>query len=193
MTMVQAGHLGGYVPGGDEATIYPDLWRWLVEGPLSVRTVVDVGCGDGVAVRAFRDLGCLVRGVDGVPQDDTDIIEHDYTKGPLGADSGRFMHAYQLVWSCEFVEHVEERYLPNFLATFKVGMYVLMTHADPGQPGWHHVNCRPADYWVGALAAAGFSLDPDLTATTRQLAAANPSPWNHYRRSGLAFVRNPPG
>jgi hypothetical protein len=51
-------HLGGYVEGGDPATYYPDLWKWFVE-TLMVRSVIDVGCGDGVALKYFRDtLGC---------------------------------------------------------------------------------------------------------------------------------------
>lgn len=184
--IVEAGHLGGYVPGGDEATFYPDLWRTLVT-TLNVKTVLDVGCGDGVALRYFRDdLGVSVVGIDGVAQDDPDVVTHDYTLGPLGGAAG---YEFDLVWSCEFVEHVEERYLPNFVDTFKRGRIVLMTHADPGQPGWHHVNCRPGDYWIGVMAAAGFSLDENLTATARSYAALNVSPWNHFARSGLAFRR----
>jgi SAM-dependent methyltransferase len=193
--LVEAGHLGGYIAGGDEATIYPELWTWLVHDQ-GVKRVLDVGCGDGVALRYFRDLGCQVTGIDGVPQDDPDIIAWDYAKGAWPYDpnhwSGRTVPlgpvgAYDLVWSCEFVEHVEERYIPHFLKSFTCAPLVLMTHADPGQLGYHHVNCRPADYWVGALAAIGYSLDPVLTEQARMVAAINANPWNHFKRSGLAF------
>lgn len=94
-----------------------------------------------------------------------------------------------LVWSCEFVEHVEEQFVRNFLATFACAKYVLMSHALPGQDGHHHVNCRSADYWIGALAAIGYKHDETLTQVTRELAAQNTVPWNHYKRSGLAFIR----
>jgi SAM-dependent methyltransferase len=183
---VTDGHLGGYVKGGDEATSYPDLWRWLVEA-LEISSVLDVGCGEGQALQFFRNLGCTVQGIDGIPQPDPDIVQHDFTVGPRHLD-----RHFDLVWSCEFVEHVEERYMPNFLAAFKAGALVLMTHADPGQNGYHHVNCRPADYWIGAMAAAGLQLDVDLTAQTRALARFNTSPWNHYARSGLAFLKPMP-
>jgi SAM-dependent methyltransferase len=191
--IVEAGHLGGYRAGGDEATFYPALWAWLVHD-LGVRNVIDVGCGDGVAGRYFQGLGqhCSVLGIDGVPQDDQWILEHDYASGPLdwkrtipfagGGDA-------DLVWSCEFVEHVEERYVPNFLETFAHGRLVLMTHATPGQDGYHHVNCRESEYWMGALAAIGYHFDDGLTRQARAIAALNPNPWNHFKRSGLAFRR----
>ena len=174
------------MPGGDEATQFPDLWDWLVD-VYGARSVLDVGCGDGQAVDHFVGKGCFTIGIDGVPQKHERIICHDYTTGPYTAAT--FRDFFDLVWCCEFVEHVEERYVENFLPSLRLGDLLLMTHAFPGQGGYHHVNCRTPDYWVGALAAVGYRLDPDLTAVTRALAARNPSLWNHYVRSGLAFRR----
>lgn len=151
--------------------------------------MLDVGCGEGHSLRFFEQLGCEVLGVEGLPQQHERLVVHDYTTGPYapppprgGEDGG-----WDLAWSCEFVEHVEERYVPNFLATFAHARLVLMTHAFPGAESHHHVNCRVADYWLGALAAVGFAFDEALTKRTRELAAANTSPWNHFVRSGLAF------
>lgn len=180
--MREQGHLGGYVVGGDDATYYPDLWRFLVR-EYEVSSVLDIGCGEGHALRFFRDLGCRVFGIDGVAQDDEDIFCHDYASGPF-----HLSRRYDLGWCCEFVEHVEERHLPNFLETFKSCRLLLLTHAFPGQPGYHHVNCRSADYWRGVLASIGYREDEMLTAMTRSLALANRSPYNHYARSGMAFV-----
>ena len=176
-------HLGGYVPGGDAATFYPLLWRWLVD-ELGVASVIDVGCGDGVALREFAEYGCTVLGVEGTAQDDERIVQHDYVLGPYRPEM-----RFDLAWCCEFVEHVGERYLPNFLATFQAADLVALTHAFPGQAGHHHVNCQPVDYWLGALAAIGFQIDEDTTQTARVYAAANSSPWNHFVRSGLVFRR----
>lgn len=174
-------HLGGYVPGGDAATFYPDLWAWLVND-YGVESVLDVGAGDGIAVDYFRILGANAVGIEGVPQDHPQIIEHDFTTGPT------IYAEYDLVWCCEFVEHVEERYLPNYLSAFKAAPLVLLTHADPGQQGYHHVNCQPDAYWIGVMAAIGYAFNRVLTNNCRLLAAKNPSPWNHFYRSGLAFV-----
>jgi SAM-dependent methyltransferase len=182
------GHLGGYVQGGDEATYYPDLWRWLVE--RGVRSVMDIGCGDGVALKEFASLGCRVLGLEGIEQDDPDIIQHDFTLGPfIPAIADEEPDRFDLVWCCEFVEHVEAEYEDNFLATMAFGDLVLMTHAEPGQAGWHHVNCQWAGYWIERLLRYGYDLDKDLTNQTRAISRSNTSPWNHYARSGLAFRR----
>lgn len=183
-------HLGGYIIGGDPATYFPELWRWLVD-EYGVRSVIDVGCGEGHALDYFREeLGCSVVGIDGVAQGKASILAHDYTTGPLpNEDNVPFVSRADLVWSCEFVEHVEERYVPNFLATFQRADLVLMTHAGPGQPGHHHVNCQHADYWIGAMAASGFRHDADLTRRARARAELNRNPINHFARSGLVFRR----
>ena len=180
------GHLGGYIEGGDPATYFPALWDWLVNWQ-GVKSVLDVGCGEGIALDYFRSLGCRVLGIEGVEQNRPgEILTHDFTKGPVLPVGPRF----DLVWSCEFVEHVEAQYEENFLTAFEHGDLVLMTHADPGQSGYHHVNCQPASYWIGRLHDHGFILDGRLTERTREIAlATNPDPWNHYARSGLAFVR----
>jgi Methyltransferase domain len=184
MSMVEKGHLGGYVIGGDQATYYPELWTWIVE-ILHVSSVIDVGCGEGHATRFFHDHGCEAVGIDGVPQTDELIVEHDFTWGPY-----LLPHPFDLCWSCEFVEHVEERYARNFLETFRYANMVIMTHAEPGQAGYHHVNCRTADYWVGAMAASGFALDEYVTETARNLARLNDNPYNHFARSGMVFVKD---
>lgn len=181
MTYVERGHLGGYIEGGDEATYYPDLWRSLVDDH-GVGRIIDLGCGEGHAVDFFRGLGVDAVGIEGVPQDHPDIVRFDFTLRRW-ASPGRV----DLVWCCEFVEHVEERFIPNYLPVLDDADLVLMTHAEPGQPGYHHVNCQPTTYWQGVMAAIGKRIDWGLTAVTRALAAKNPSPCNHYARSGLAF------
>lgn len=188
MSFVEHGHLGGYIPGGDDATYYPVLWEWLVSGEEQVKSILDVGCGEGIALEYFELVGAQGLGIEGVPQNNPHIIPHDYTEGPWS--SRWYGHLWDLVWCCEFVEHVEEEFVPNFLETFKQSKTVLMTHAMPGQQGYHHVNLQTPRYWIEQMRSIDYSLDVDLTLTTRTLAGYNPSPWNHYVRSGLAFRRN---
>lgn len=183
--MVVAGHLGGYVPDGDPATFYPALWDWLVR-ERRVGSVLDVGCGDGVALRYFRDLGCKVKGIDGIPQPDKDIVAHDFT---IGSDTLKKGREFDLVWSCEFLEHVAADYLPYLVRSFQRAPLILVTHAEPGQAGWHHVNNQEPSYWIGWFAGIGYAHDVAMTEETRRLAAMNPNPSNHYARSGLAFKR----
>lgn len=182
--IVTKGHLGGYVKGGDDATYYPHMWSGLVKD-LGVKTVLDVGCGEGHAIDYFDRIGAEAYGVDGIEQNRSDIAVHDYVLGPYFVK-----RPFDLVWCCEFVEHVQECYLRNFLITFACAPWVLMTHADPEQPGYHHVNCRTADYWIGAMAAEGYQHNLAFQCWARAMASSNTNPWNHFVRSGLAFVRN---
>lgn len=178
---MEGSHLGGYVPGGDKATWYPEMWDWLV-ARIGIRSVLDIGCGDGQALGYFRELGCDVVGIEGVPQEDPAIRCWDYSDG-----APEIGQTFDLGWSCEFVEHVEERYVPNILNSFAKCRVVLMTHAEPGQEGHHHVNCQPSAYWQGALAAIGYQEDAALTDVTRRLSSINTHPHNHFLRSGRAF------
>lgn len=178
-----APHLGGYIIGGDDATYYPELWDWFIKR-LDVTSVLDVGCGEGHSLEWFREHECRVMGVDGIPQDDPDIKQWDYTDGPLA-----IWDPFDLVWSCEFVEHVDEQYLPNFVHTFIRGDIIAMTFAEPGQQGHHHVNCQDASYWRGVMAAAGYHYQELLTEEGRWMASKNRSPYNHFARSGLIFTR----
>jgi lipopolysaccharide biosynthesis glycosyltransferase len=191
-------HLGGYIRSsphpapsglcivhGDPETYTPGLWRW-VHAKLKVGSVLDLGCGEGHCARFFKDLGCRVLGVDGsiLAKRDSVIPEchavHDFVTGPFLMED-----TFDLVWSCEFVEHVEERFIENILDAFRASRrYVMLTYAEPGQKGWHHVNCQPESYWIAKLARIGFTLDPVLTAESREVAEPG-----HYRRKGLLFVR----
>lgn len=186
LTMVIDDHLGGYITGGDPATFYPHLWEWFADD-MGVRSVLDVGCGDGIALDYFEQFGVDVLGIDGIAQDDVRILQHDYSIGPWPPSGWHHRSSFDLVWSCEFVEHVEEQHVPNFLETFRCGQLVAMTHATPGQGGHHHVNCRERSYWKRMLAAAGFEFDERLTGVAREKASLNPDRHNHFVRSGLIF------
>lgn len=171
MRFIQEGHLGGCVDGGDPNTYTPTLWHWLIRR-LRVKSVLDIGCGQGHAARYFKDSGCVVRGVDGCKEAlatsvvPGDVVLHDFVTGPY-IDAA----TYDLVWSCEFVEHVDRRHVKNILTTFSAccGEYLAMTHAVPGQSGYHHVNCQSSDYWIKKLKHHGFTLDLKLTMQSRRV------------------------
>lgn len=174
---------GGYIFGGDPATYFPELWTWMVQ-EWGINSVLDVGCGEGHALRFFEGLGCNVRGFDLVKQPTELIVQHDFSKGPYTPEE-----EYDLIWTCEFVEHVSAEHARNLISALRKGKRVVMTHAFPGQGGIGHVNCQPSTYWIGFMNAAGFVWNETETAITRAIARANTSPWNHYVRAGLVFSR----
>lgn len=192
MQMIEDGHLGGYVKGGDVATWYPTLWRWLV-GHFGVKSMLDVGCGEGRSARFFREQGCTVVGLEGCQQaiDESVIpdrvVKHDFCDGPY-----RTPQPCDLVWSCEFVEHVEEQYVGNIIDTFaNARKLILITHAGPDQVGGHHhVNLKPAEYWIRLIEAKGYRYSRSLTRKTRTIALRDSyyDYPNHYAERGLVFV-----
>ena len=174
-------HLGGNLIGGDPKTFYPSLWKWLVER-FEISTVLDVGCGEGHAMAAFAALGCHVRGIDGLEANvaacgDAALVD-------LTQDA--YEWSCDLVWCCEVVEHIHEQFVGNVVRTLANGRYVAMTHALPGQKGFHHVNCRPMEYWIGLMEMAGFALMPE-TFESRPLGG------KYWRNSGLIFGPQPHG
>lgn len=170
-------HLGGHFGNSnvDTATLDELIRRY------GVRSMLDVGCGPGGQLQAATARGLDAWGIDGDPfMDGPRVTIHDYTTGPFVPP-----RTFDLVWSMEFVEHVEAQYIPNFLATFAVGRVLFLTAAPPGFPGWHHVNCQPATYWVDLLRSNGWALDEDATVWVRQHGGHVFSV-----RQGLVFVKS---
>lgn len=192
--MVKEGHLGGYIPGGDPGTWCPHLWRWAIE-TFQVRSMLDVGCGEGHSARFFQQQGCDILGIEGSAEALAStaipgkVAAHDFTKGAFDVP-----RPFDLVWSCEFLEHVESRYEDNILATFAHSTKaILVTHAFPWQTdGHHHVNCRPSRHWIRRIEAIGFTCDVDLTLQARTVTLQDYPGVNHFARSGLVFVRSAP-
>lgn len=178
-SMVKRGHLGGNIRTGDPNTFEPDVWKWLV-ARYGVRTGMDVGCGRGHAVAEFRRLGVNMLGVDGLAanawKEGVPIIVHDYCAGPLTVSN------LDLIWCCEFVEHVEERFMDNYLATFRGARILAMTYGV-GR-GYHHVNVQDEAYWVSHIQDAGFRLLRRGTAVARRKAVGP-----FVGRRGLLFER----
>ena len=157
----------------------PNLIRWLCTW-FPIKNVVDVGCGAGEALRAFRMHGCQVLGIEGhrSPALLTDVptVQHDMEKGPL------ILCNIDLAFSIEFVEHVSNA--AAVVATLRSAKMVVMSHAIPGQGGHHHVNCQDRSYWVDKIKAGGFRYLEELSELARTLDCS------YFSQSGLIFIRN---
>ena len=173
-------HLGGHF---GQTNVDGVTLRYLADR-YGITTMLDVGCGPGGMLDEAEALGLEARGIDGdwhQARYDRRILWHDYTQGPLVAE------AWDLIWSVEFVEHVDAQYMENFLVTFDAGRVLFLTAAPPGFPGHHHVNCQPESYWIDLLRLRGWDLDDEATQWVR-----NNGGHVFSRRQGLVFVKTVP-
>lgn len=185
------GHLGGYIVGGDIHSWCEPVWDWLVR-TYAPRSLLDLGCGEGHSTAYFHNRGVRVLGLDGMPEAIRDsrvpgrILLHDFCAGAFQC-SERF----DLLWSCEFLEHIRESDLPGVLETVRLADTLAITHALPGQPGYHHVNCQSNTYWIEVLEGCGFICDVRATVSARVLMLRHPECGYFFGRSGLVFRRHP--
>ena len=124
----------------------------------NIRSMLDIGCGPAGMVEYANYKGVYAIGVDGDPDlgEKPYTILHDFTTGQLELDE-----TFELVYSTEFVEHVEEQYVDNFMKLFQKGYYVFISAAPPGQSGHHHVNCKDKKYWIEKFEQYGFEYLPE--------------------------------
>jgi hypothetical protein len=170
-------HLGGH---NNETNMDEPILDYLI-ARYAPKSFLDVGCGPGGMVAAARKRGLVALGIDGDNSVKPDVL-HDYTKGPM--ERTLDLPSPVLVWCVEFVEHVKEAYLLNVLDTFRRADVLFLTHALPGQGGYHHVNEQLPEYWIDAMDKIGFGIEKKATTDSRSVAI------NTYtKRSGLAFTK----
>ena len=156
-----------------------------------IKSMIDIGCGRACVVKDAIDMGIDAMGIDGDPgtlhgeynftRPDVPFLLHDYTEGPAAIDG-----EYDLCWSVEFLEHVDEKYMDNWMEDVKRCKYVICTHAEPGDGGRHHVNEQYHDYWVEKFDDYGFNFAVDLT---QELREASTMTKKFMRQNGLVFIR----
>jgi len=174
-------HLGGNVLEGDIYTFCPQVWSYVIER-FAIRSVLDLGSGIGYSADFFHRKGLRTVAVDGL----TDNVKlalypticHDLTKSPV-------LTSVDLVHCQEVVEHIDERFLENVLLTLCCGRIILMTHASPGQGGYHHVNEKSDRYWVRHLGRRGYNLLQEDTKRIRTIAKTERAAY--MRATGLIF------
>ena len=172
-------HLGGhnFVSHIDEALLL------YFKNNLNCNSMIDIGCGLGGMVYKAKELGYYSKGIDGdyrLERTDPELfILHDFTKGTCNING-----TFDLGYSCEFVEHVEEAYVDNFLDIFKKCKYITMTFAPPGTKGHHHVNCQTSNYWIDKLKEVNLLYDEKLTNIIRSTSSMER---NFIRSTGLCF------
>jgi len=152
------GHLGGHnnIHNIDEGVL-----NYAINN-LKIKSFLDIGCGLGGMVELADKKGLISHGIDGdftvKRYNEEKFTVHDFSIGPV-----ENIKKYDLAYSVEFVEHVYEKFIPNYMPAFQKCSHVIMTFAPPGTGGYHHVNEQPEEYWLHIFDTYGFILDKEKT------------------------------
>lgn len=162
-------HLGGFTEL-DMHGIAPGVWKHAVQN-WTVQSVLDVGCGKGTSTSWFVTHGlrteCVEGSHDAIEQsmvpDKSILTEHDFSRGPWWPED-----TFDMVWSVEFLEHVNLHNHFNYITTFRKAAIIMVTSSKWG--GWHHVEVHEDDWWIRKYESYGFQYDEILTQEIRQVA-----------------------
>lgn len=182
--IAQEAHLSGNIREGDPNTFAPRVWRYLLER-FAVRSVMDLGSGIGYAADWFYKQGCQVVAIEGLKENCAaalyPTVQWDLTRGAISC-------AVDLVHCQEVVEHIEEEFIDNLIASLANGRFILLTHALPGQAGYHHVNLKPPEYWISHMRRFGCVLLEEDTKRVREFATQDTA--RFLAASGMIFTNN---
>ena len=175
-------HVGGNIFEGDPYTFSPLSWDYLVKR-FGIQSVLDLGSGMGYAARYFSRLGLDCLAVDGMLENCVSAV---YPTIQLDLTHNRVNCRVDLVHCQEVVEHIDCQFIDNLLSSLCCGRYIVMTHAFPGQGGYHHVNEQPPEYWINNLRNYNCELLEEDTARVRRLAVLDGAAY--LSKSALVFV-----
>jgi hypothetical protein len=179
-----ADHLGGH---GNKTWVDLGSLEFMKKS-YNIKSMIDVGCGPGDQTILAQELGIDAIGIDGdyTVDREFDCIIHDFT---LGTCSKLYNKYFDLAWCVEFLEHVEEKYMDNYMDIFTRCKYIICTYAPPQKKGHHHVNCQTEDYWIEKFKGYGMNFDKKITeniknASTMKKKLKGPS---FMEKTGLVF------
>lgn len=177
-----APHLGGNIKVGDPFTYCPSVWNYLIER-FAINSVLDLGSGCGNAALYFHKKGLKVLAVDGLAKN---VTTSAYPTIKLDLTITAVVTRVDLVHCQEVVEHIYEDHLNNLLDSLLTGRIIIMTHALPGQPGYHHVNLQPPNYWIGHMKERGCVLLEEDTRRIREFAKRDGA--SFMEKTGMVFA-----
>ena len=126
---------------------------------FSPSSVVDVGCGTGIWLKVFRDLGVEeIRGYDGVwVNPDALVVPRDCFVGVDLGSANVLAGRFDVALSLEVAEHLAADSADQYVAKL-VGLsnVVVFSAAIPGQGGRGHVNEQWQSYWARKFAHHGY-------------------------------------
>lgn len=189
--IVMTDHLGGHL---NRTNIDEGALQWLIDtfNPISF---LDIGCGPGGMIELAASKNLFARGIDGDPTvASPDIVTHDFELDPVDKLHDALGGVYDIGWSVEFVEHVYEKYMDNYMPAFRNCKVVVITYAPPGTPGHHHVNLQEEDYWIDKFKEYGFTYNAEMSSKLRESSTMNLKKKSHEKRfvqkRGMVFLND---
>lgn len=130
------------------------------------KCVVDVGCGTGALILAFRDHGCETFGLEYSPAGIAMCQKRGLNVKRFDLENEKLddMTKYDVVTSMEVAEHLPEKSADTFVDLLcGLGDCIVFSAAHPGQGGSDHVNEQPQNYWIQKFEERGFSHQRNLS------------------------------
>ena len=152
----------------------------------NIKSILDVGCGPGGNVNYCHKLGFDAYGIDGDKETLPKYPNFEYVD--YRYYSSNFKGPFDLCWSVEFAEHIEEQYIDNFLIDYKKCKALIFTAAPKGWGGEGHVNEQDESYWINKLERSGFRLNPEYTKGIRETSILTFN--GQVRRKIKQFIQN---
>jgi SAM-dependent methyltransferase len=143
----------------------PHIARSIVER-FSPRSLVDVGCGTGAMMEAFKRLGVSVLGLEyskaGIER--CKKRELEVIKFNIERDAAPERFSFDIALSMEVAEHLPASVAPKYvLLLCRLAPIVICSAARPGQGGVDHVNLQPKEYWIELFADNHRAIDQAST------------------------------
>jgi cyclopropane fatty-acyl-phospholipid synthase-like methyltransferase len=156
---------------------------------FAARSVVDIGCGAGEWLSAYREMGVVdVLGIDGdyVDFSQLAIPRERFIPKDISQVITDIPDRYDLTISLEVAEHIDPSRVENYMENVtKFSDVVLFSAAIPWQGGTHHVNEQWPSYWVKKFGARGYI--PIDCLRERIWSLENVAV--HYRQNMMFFVK----
>ncbi|WP_372369398.1 class I SAM-dependent methyltransferase [Candidatus Uabimicrobium sp. HlEnr_7] len=131
---------------------------------LQFKSLVDIGCGCGTYSHFYQQKGIEVLSLDGVQPAYKNCFPIKITLRDFTVPFENTWGDFDVALCLEVAEHIEEKFLPQFLENItQFSNTLILSAADPFQGGHHHVNEQPKRYWKKKLQEIGFAYNRKRT------------------------------
>jgi SAM-dependent methyltransferase len=178
-----------YSTYSNESQRSADIVVPLIMQLTQARSVIDVGCGIGTWLQAFRKLGIeQLQGVDGDYVNRSQLLIPSANFKPHDLKAPLKMNAhFDLAMSVEVAEHLPASCAAQFVASLcGLAPVVMFSGAAPFQGGDDHINEQWPEYWVDLFKSQGFVAYDCI----RPLIWNDPNVAYYYAQNIIVFVRS---